>query len=130
MPFPRPPRATAPPVRDAALQYLEKKQQDNTNNGDANNGDANNGNTDANNGNNNNNNNNANGGNATPTASGNSTVSAGAGGNSTNSSSISIPQTAAAGGITLLQPPQSGSASYFKIAPSETITFKWNMTAL
>ncbi|KAJ3505296.1 hypothetical protein NLJ89_g7495 [Agrocybe chaxingu] len=38
-----------------------------------------------------------------------------------------IPQTAAAGGITITQPPQTAT-SYYKIAPSQTITFAWNFT--
>jgi hypothetical protein len=40
-----------------------------------------------------------------------------------------VPQTAAAGGITITQPPQT-AVSYFKIAPSQTISFGWNMTSV
>ncbi|OCH93326.1 hypothetical protein OBBRIDRAFT_702944, partial [Obba rivulosa] len=45
------------------------------------------------------------------------------------SSTFSIPQTAAAGGLTITKPPQTAT-SYFKIAPSNTITFAWNFTSL
>lgn len=46
-----------------------------------------------------------------------------------SSSSISIPQTAAAGGITLTQPPQT-STSFYKIASGQPITFGWNFTSV
>ncbi|EKM56915.1 uncharacterized protein PHACADRAFT_254304 [Phanerochaete carnosa HHB-10118-sp] len=46
-----------------------------------------------------------------------------------STSTISIPQTAPAGGLTITQPPQT-QTSYFKIAPSDTITFAWNFTYL
>ncbi|PCH45084.1 hypothetical protein WOLCODRAFT_27226 [Wolfiporia cocos MD-104 SS10] len=46
-----------------------------------------------------------------------------------SSSSISIPATAAAGGLTITKPPQTAT-SYYKIAPSNTITFAWNFTSL
>lgn len=46
-----------------------------------------------------------------------------------NSSTLSIPQTAAAGGITITQPPQT-STSFFKIAQGQYITFAWNFTSL
>ncbi|KAK8853468.1 hypothetical protein IAR55_004175 [Kwoniella newhampshirensis] len=50
---------------------------------------------------------------------------------STNAtSSISIPGTAAAGGMTVTQPPSSASASYYKIAKDSWITFGWNLTSL
>lgn len=49
---------------------------------------------------------------------------------SATGSFISIPQTAAAGGLTFTQPPQTGAASFYKIAPSQPITFGWNFTAL
>lgn len=42
---------------------------------------------------------------------------------------ISIPPTAAAGGLTITQPPQA-STSYFKIASGQPITFGWNLTSL
>ncbi|KIY66137.1 hypothetical protein CYLTODRAFT_412060 [Cylindrobasidium torrendii FP15055 ss-10] len=45
------------------------------------------------------------------------------------SSSISIPQTAAAGGVTITQPPQTAT-SYFKIAQNNLVTFGWNMTSV
>ena len=48
---------------------------------------------------------------------------------SSSSSTLSIPQTAAAGGLTITKPPQS-STSYFKIAPSNVVTFAWNFTSL
>ena len=41
----------------------------------------------------------------------------------------SIPQTAAAGGLTITQPAQTAT-SYFKITPDEPITFGWNFTYL
>ena len=41
----------------------------------------------------------------------------------------SIPQTAAAGGLTITQPAQTAT-SYFKIAPDNPITFAWNFTYL
>lgn len=47
----------------------------------------------------------------------------------TSSSSIRIPQSAPAGGVTITQPPQTAT-SYFKIAPSQAITFGWNMTSV
>ena len=48
----------------------------------------------------------------------------------TPSSTISIPQTAAAGGVSITQPPSTASASYYKIAQNEYITFGWNLTSL
>lgn len=44
-----------------------------------------------------------------------------------SSSQVTIPSTAPAGGLTILSPPQTAT-SYFKIAPSNTITFVWNFT--
>lgn len=44
-------------------------------------------------------------------------------------STISIPQTAAAGGLTITQPPQT-AISFFKIAPDNFITFAWNFTSV
>ncbi|GAA6019092.1 hypothetical protein JCM10207_006540 [Rhodosporidiobolus poonsookiae] len=49
---------------------------------------------------------------------------------STSSSSISIPNTAAAGGLTYLTPAATAAASYYKIAESNAITFGWNYTSL
>jgi len=46
------------------------------------------------------------------------------------SSSNSIPQTAAVGVLSFTQPPQTAAASYYKIAPSQSITFGWNFTQL
>ncbi|KAG8982438.1 hypothetical protein FRB90_006790 [Tulasnella sp. 427] len=48
----------------------------------------------------------------------------------TGSSTLSIPQTAAAGGIFMTQPPQTANPSFYKIAPSNIITFAWNYTSL
>ncbi|KAH9941259.1 uncharacterized protein BXZ73DRAFT_42284 [Epithele typhae] len=42
-------------------------------------------------------------------------------------SSSGIPQTAAAGSITVTKPPQA-STSFYKIAASQTVTFAWNFT--
>lgn len=51
-------------------------------------------------------------------------------GNSTQTSSkLVIPSTAAVGGLTITQPPAT-SVSFFKIAPSNQITFAWNFTSL
>ncbi|KLO11396.1 hypothetical protein SCHPADRAFT_831179 [Schizopora paradoxa] len=50
--------------------------------------------------------------------------------NTNTGSFVSIPQTAAAGGISLTQPPQTGGASFFKIAASQPITFGWNFTSV
>jgi hypothetical protein len=53
------------------------------------------------------------------------------GSNSRNATStISIPQTAAAGGITVTQPPSTASQSFYKIQENEFITFGWNLTSL
>ena len=41
----------------------------------------------------------------------------------------SIPQTAAAGGLTITKPAQTAT-SYFKIAPDNQVTFAWNYTYL
>ncbi|GAA5908063.1 hypothetical protein JCM6882_000216 [Rhodosporidiobolus microsporus] len=46
------------------------------------------------------------------------------------SSTVSIPNTAAAGGLTYLTPAATAAASYYKIAPSNAITFGWNYTSL
>ncbi|GAA6004689.1 hypothetical protein JCM11491_002196 [Sporobolomyces phaffii] len=47
-----------------------------------------------------------------------------------SSTTISIPQTAAAGGLTYLTPAQTAAASYYKIASGNPITFGWNYTSL
>ena len=46
-----------------------------------------------------------------------------------SSTVIFIPQTAPAGGITITQPPQTAT-SFYKISPSQPITFAWNMTSV
>jgi hypothetical protein len=46
-----------------------------------------------------------------------------------SSSTISIPNSAPAGGLTITQPPQTAT-SFYKIAPSQFITFAWNFTDL
>lgn len=73
----------------------------------------------------------------------------------TSTSSVSIPQTAAAGGLTMTvsfeqafllsvhdpsltlvhdqsrqQPPTTAEASYYKIAENALVTFGWNLTSL
>ncbi|KAI0746530.1 hypothetical protein C8Q80DRAFT_1106205 [Daedaleopsis nitida] len=48
-------------------------------------------------------------------------------GNTPTTSTSSIPQTAAAGGLTITKPPQTAT-SYYKIAASNTVTFAWNFT--
>lgn len=55
-----------------------------------------------------------------------STTSGSTNTNST-SSHISIPQSAPAGLLTITQPPQS-TIAFFKIAPSQPITFAWNFS--
>ncbi|KAF8526594.1 hypothetical protein BU17DRAFT_82706 [Hysterangium stoloniferum] len=47
-----------------------------------------------------------------------------------SSTQITIPQTAPAGGIQMTQPPQTAALSFYKIAPSQPITFGWNLTSL
>lgn len=44
-----------------------------------------------------------------------------------SSTTLSIPQSAPAGELTIIQPPQTAT-SYFKIAPSNTIMFQWNFS--
>lgn len=51
-------------------------------------------------------------------------------GSGSSSSTFSIPQTAPAGGIIFTQPAQTAAASFYKIAPSQLITFGWNMTSV
>ncbi|PVF94562.1 hypothetical protein CPB86DRAFT_788953 [Serendipita vermifera] len=46
------------------------------------------------------------------------------------SSTVSIPQTAAAGGLLFTQPPQTAAPSYYKIAPDNPVTFGWNYTSV
>ncbi|THH07047.1 hypothetical protein EW145_g3654 [Phellinidium pouzarii] len=49
---------------------------------------------------------------------------------SNTGSFVSIPATAAAGGLTFTQPPQTADASFYKIASNNPITFGWNFTSL
>ncbi|KAH8830125.1 hypothetical protein DL96DRAFT_1591689 [Flagelloscypha sp. PMI_526] len=49
--------------------------------------------------------------------------------NSSSATFVDIPATAGAGGATITKPPQT-STSYYKLAPSQTITFGWNLTGL
>ncbi|KAL7424512.1 hypothetical protein Q5752_000196 [Cryptotrichosporon argae] len=71
---------------------------------------------------------------ASASRSGSITASASASGSaaasSSNSSTVSVPQTAADGGISMVQPASTGSASFYKIASADYITFKWNFTSL
>jgi hypothetical protein len=46
---------------------------------------------------------------------------------STSTSTVSIPATAPAGLLTITQPPQS-TIAFFKIAPSQPVTFAWNFS--
>jgi len=48
---------------------------------------------------------------------------------SSTTSTLSIPATAAAGGLTITQPPQTAT-SFYKIATNELVTFGWNMTSV
>jgi hypothetical protein len=68
---------------------------------------------------------------SSPTATGGSSSGSGSGSGSGSSSGsvLSIPQTAAAGGLTITQPPQT-TVSFFKIAPSQEVTIAWNFTSL
>lgn len=49
------------------------------------------------------------------------------GSRSASSSTLSIPISAAAGGVTITQPPQTAT-SFYKIASGQLITFGWNFT--
>jgi len=49
---------------------------------------------------------------------------------STSTSSTGIPQTAAAGGLSFTQPPNTAAPSFYKIAPDNIITIGWNFTSL
>ncbi|PWN37151.1 uncharacterized protein FA14DRAFT_112196, partial [Meira miltonrushii] len=49
---------------------------------------------------------------------------------SANNSVSSIPQSAAAGGITITQPQQTAAQSYYKIAQGISVTFGWNFTSV
>jgi hypothetical protein len=62
--------------------------------------------------------------NAQPTPSPTTTTN---GTTSTNSTTLNIPQTAPVGIITITQPPQTAT-SFYKIAPSQLITFAWNFS--
>ena len=50
-------------------------------------------------------------------------------GGGSSSTSVDIPATAPAGGLSITQPPQTAT-SYYKIAPSQNVTFGWNFTSL
>ncbi|WOO81577.1 uncharacterized protein LOC62_03G005099 [Vanrija pseudolonga] len=84
-------------------------------------------------GNNNGGNNNAGGGNgaaASPTPAPNPQQSQSASASTSSTSSISIPDSVPAGGILMIDPPNTASQSFYKIHPSEYITFRWNLTSL
>lgn len=49
--------------------------------------------------------------------------------NNSTTTHVSIPQSAPAGLLTITQPPES-TIAFFKIAPSQTITFAWNFSYL
>ncbi|EIN08698.1 hypothetical protein PUNSTDRAFT_86698 [Punctularia strigosozonata HHB-11173 SS5] len=66
----------------------------------------------------------SNSGSATSAASGSASTNTGG-----STTVLSIPQTAAAGGLTITQPPQT-TVSFFKIAPSQEVTIAWNFTSL
>ncbi|WVR09673.1 hypothetical protein IAU60_006748 [Kwoniella sp. DSM 27419] len=65
-----------------------------------------------------------------PSASGSGSNRPSGSASASNTTSISIPATTAAGGITVTQPPSTASASYYKIAKDNWITFGWNLTSL
>jgi hypothetical protein len=71
----------------------------------------------------------ASGASITQAPSGNRSAGRSAASSMVNSTSVSIPGTAAAGGIQMVQP-VSTVTTYYKIAPSDNITFKWNLTSL
>ncbi|SGY80457.1 BQ5605_C008g05392 [Microbotryum silenes-dioicae] len=48
----------------------------------------------------------------------------------TTTSSVSIPATAAAGGLSYLQPAATDAVSYYKVASGQLITFAWTYTSL
>ena len=50
--------------------------------------------------------------------------------NTNTGSFVSIPLTAAAGGLTFTQPPQTSDISFYKVASGAPITFGWNFTDL
>ena len=50
--------------------------------------------------------------------------------NQTPSPTVSIPQTAAAGLLSFTQPPQTGPASFYKIASGQPITFGWSFSGI
>ncbi|OBZ78123.1 hypothetical protein A0H81_02280 [Grifola frondosa] len=56
-----------------------------------------------------------------------STANTSSSGSASSSSTLNIPSSAPAGGLTITQPPQTAT-SFYKIAPSNTITFAWNFT--
>lgn len=54
----------------------------------------------------------------------------GASSSSNPGSFVSIPATAAVGVVSFTQPPQTGAQSFYKIAPSQTITFGWSFSGV
>ena len=75
-------------------------------------------------------NNGGNGGNTAQASAAQSSAAAAPAASSAASSSISIPQGAAAGGLTVTDPAQTADASYYKIAQGVAVTFGWNLTSL
>lgn len=78
-------------------------------------------------------NNNAGGGGSnapSPTPAPNPQQSQSASASTSSNSSISIPDSVPAGGIIMIDPPNTASQSFYKIHPSEYITFRWNLTSL
>jgi len=47
-----------------------------------------------------------------------------------SAASVTIPSSAANGGITITEPAQTADASYYKIAQGVTVTFGWNFTSV
>ncbi|KAL7417589.1 hypothetical protein BDY24DRAFT_375343 [Mrakia frigida] len=64
------------------------------------------------------------------TAAATATTGASASGGSASATTISIPATAALGGITITNPAATAAASFYKIATNQYITFGWNMTSV
>ncbi|SPO41485.1 uncharacterized protein PSFLO_06967 [Pseudozyma flocculosa] len=70
-----------------------------------------------------------------PAASGSASASgsnapASGSGSTSASPSVTIPSSAAAGGITITNPVQTADASYYKIASGVSVTFAWNFTSV
>jgi hypothetical protein len=98
----------------APTPHVSARQQNGGNNGN-NNGNNGNGNNNGNNGNNNGN--------------GQQQQTTAAAASSSAPATSSIPDSVPAGLITITQPPQTAT-SFYKIAPSQQITFAWNFTDL